>query len=396
MNKITYASLMLAAISTSIPAAAQESVADTTARLQLEQLRLAVEKARLEPLTTLASQNGSSASIEGQADTAEAFTLKHAVYRQALAQLVGNLGASPGEKVLVVFGSKPPSLNQWFTFQANAIAVRAALIKARADWDKAQSKKVPPRYWAGTVAAPLTILGTVISLLRSDSVIKGSAITVDDAALGTMLAEKLGANYAAENLFDLTMSRDGDRKADTLLRDASKTATPTSVESAYDKAAEALAEYNANKDKLPDLAKSGDKGAEAKIAAGNNLIAAIAAYDALKANLLSSTDGITNAAHIEHQRALASDTPGITILYILSHSAALTSVTKKSVFGGLRSTPATLRMATRIDYVWMKNKTGTRSAVTCLTKAIKFDTIQRDGMLTKDSASAETEVDCKP
>lgn len=379
------------------PAIAQEKdLATQKTEQEIEKLKMEVQKGQLDALTTVRALSGPTATVTTPTDTAEAMNFKYAVYDQAVEKLAIDIKTSGYPEPTIVFGTTPPSISAWLSHEENAKAAARALALATSTWkdSKALKRKVDSGFKAAGVIAALPIISAVVSTLvsaiRVDTTIQGAPLKAEEASLSAMLMNHLRANGYKISFADFMPSRHKAAEADikTLLdrmivydpntgQRGNLEALRTNALAAYEN--EFLPQKKALEAELKQAVNANDAGnvarLRAKITAGENLATALGLYNIIKDGLLASTNGVVNATQIVRLREFAeADGNKRPVLYILSKEAALTAVTKKGLFVGWRSTPATLRVGLRIDYLLVGNQPK-RGSVTCLSERTKFDLI---------------------
>lgn len=358
------------------PAAAQ-TIAEQKAQVDLE-------KARLDEIATArAALVGSNATstLNTPDKTAEVSALRDAAYGAAAAVLAARFEESVPQanrsnaRPLLVYGSAPPSVTLWLKFREDKIAAEDAIKKAKGEWDKVTEKR------PGDLRAPLILpallpalgaVGTVLSLLRTDSVISGTSIKAEDGYLSALLLPTL--KTAFPNLDDSTGYRIGSDGGDDAHELLGKP---------FEDDCTLVRKLADTPFKPPEKPTDADK---AKTLALKSLGSAADGCEKLKATLLTDLNGLALATVIKEQRSIAlGDYATRPLFYVVAQDAALTTITKKNLLTGLRSTPATLTARLRISYLILTGKQGEpripvakRGNVVCEAVRVKFDAMIAD------------------
>lgn len=219
-----------------------------------------------------------------------------------------------------------------------------------------------------------TKLGTFIAPIAVDAVIStiSSLLKTDYGVAGTKLAPTADATRA---IIIVALS---DEQIPLRLPEFQVAGEPTAVKARLDelaplqKAASVL--YHDNY--LKRLAAAGgtpDKLDAAIASAGANLATALADYDALVKSLYMPVGAVLPAVEIERQRSLALAGAKQPFLYVTSFVSTLSAVTKKGLFTGIRSTPASLRAASTIDFTLAAGTEANPGKVVVVTPVVAFD-----------------------
>ena len=392
MRSVLFASVLAACLSQ--PISAQESLADQKTQLEIERLEQQVRAAELEALATIRAINGSSATVDTPAETAESMTAKYLVYDQAFNALAKKIPAEvSGAEPVIVFGTEPPSLSAWFVHDENAKNTAKALLASLRQWSSVRTPGEEISY-ALAPALAASIISTVVALVRVETTIQGSALKAEEATLEGLLSSNLADGNYAIRFDEFEPSRDGLAHVDELLERELEIISGPASYGVPDKVSlknlkdRAVAAYQ--KQFLPNkseweaqLATAVEEGNASKaeklraaLSGGSNLATSITLFNKLQTGLLASTKGALNATHIVRVRDLAQSNSNVErpIIYILSHEAALTTLTRKGALLGLRSIPATVRVGTRIEYLYAGSVLK-RGSVACLSDRTNIDRV---------------------
>lgn len=272
--------------------------------------------------------------------------------------------AAATEPLVVVQGSQAPSIAQWQSFNRMSAELERELKLVAQDWKTvtAGSAGGGGGTKLGTFIAP-TAVGAVISTISS-------LLKTDYGVTGTKLAPTADAMRA------IIIGALSDEQIPLKLPEFQVAGEPTAVKTRLDelaplqKAASAL--YH--DDYLKRLAAAGgkpDKLDAAIASAGANLATALADYDALVKALYTPVAAVLPAVEIERQRSLAGAKQPF--LYVTSFTSTLSAVTKKGLFTGIRSTPASLRVASTIDFKLAAGTDANPGKVVVVTPVVAFD-----------------------
>ena len=292
-----------------------------------------------------------------------------------------------------MFGTEPPSLSPWFVHDENAKNTAKALLASLREW---QSVRTPgeEKNYAMAPALVASAISTVVALVRVETTIQGSALKAEEATLAGLLSSNLANEHYAIRFDEFQPSRDGLAHVNELLeRELEIISGPAnygvpdivSLKKLNDRAVAAYQEqFLPNKPEweaqLAAAVAAGNASEARKLRAalsgGSNLATSLTLFNKLQTGLLASTEGVLNATHIVRLRDLAQPNTNAKrpIIYILSHEAALTTLTRKGALLGLRSIPATVRVGTRIEYLYVGNVLK-RGSVACLSDRTNIDRV---------------------
>lgn len=358
------------------PCAAQEAASSEKDDVALAAARQALDAARqkqlLDALAAVKQTTEGKAAVTDAAATAEGLLVGDVGMRSAALKMADQVvtwrSAHTGadKPLLVVLGAQAPSIAQWQAFDRASLELKERLGLVAKDWATVTGPAPGGGGGTklGTFIAPLagvTLVTTLASLLKMDFGIAGTRLAPSSDATRAIVIWALSARAVPLKLPDLAIAGE-----------------PTGVKSRLDELAplQKTVAGHYHDDYLKRLAASGgkpDKLDAAVAAAGANLATALADYDALVKTLYTPAGSSLPAVEIERQRLIAGSISTQPVLYVTSFSAALTAVTKKGLFTGIRSTPASLRVAGTIDFVIALDQSAEPRRAVYLSPTIAFD-----------------------
>ena len=358
----------------------KDAIALETARQALDAAR---QKQLLDALAAIKQPTEGKATIAGEpAATAEGLMLSDYGMRKAaktMADRVRTLGTgiSAQSPLMVVIGGQAPSIAQWQSFDRMATLLEENLKQVAADWKtanaavgEAEEGGTPIKIAMIPSGAALGIVSTVVSLLKTDYGIAGSKLAPTGEATRAIVVGALSEAGVAMAFPEYQIA-----------------ITPTGIKTrlAQLEPLRSVALRLYHDDYLKQLAKAGGKldKEPAKVAAGTNLGVVLADYDALVKSLYTPVGGVLPAVEVERQRLLAEKSAAQTILYVTSSSSNLSAVTRKGFLTGSRSTPASLRVSSSIDFVVVKGTSTKVEHVTFDTGSVPFDEVGFTGRVAK-------------
>lgn len=373
------AGLLIAIVAMLVIATASQTAAQSTAadakivaetekiRADIEKVRADTEKSRTDAQKVMIDALAGAKTSFGSTTTttlengAEALLLNRLAIQQAVDELgrvvTSKRAADKNAQMIIVIGSQPPGIGDWLSFVQTLKLLKQNLREASLDWAEAKKPDPPaqgmkPHFGPISVSTAITAATTIASLFRSDITLTGSAMTLDDQQLLTMLDAKFNPDADPANS-GLAMIRSI----------ATVTAQVDDLDAVYQHARTDYRDYLEQAPKDPK-APQGIRGV-----AGAKLATVIADYDGFVAALYKSVNGVSPAMALEFQSRLATGTAP-PVLYIRSHKAALTLETRKNLGTGFGTVPTWARATATLaySYVGVKRHSGVISCITGRTR----------------------------
>lgn len=337
--------------------AAEKAEADLEkVKLEIEKLGVDIGKSRIDSdnaaLAALRSVPNAGASFSDAGKTAELTLLRRALAAGAAAKLAdvlnGKVPASTGIKPRIVFGTTPPSIDQWLAFKEKRDKLYKGLANANDAWDSATSSRLSFVAISGVIA----LTATILPMLKTETAMIGFESKLDATEVQYVMRSALDAKgYGAD---------DSDLRIPDAVEARRKLLDP--VTGAYQTAKANLKEFH-------DF----EKPTPRQEAVSNALKALLTTYESLETALESQDKGIISAVSILRQRDLAEDLANQPLVYVVDTKLGLTAMTKKGFFTGIfGEVPAYAYGVAMFDYVILPlNGQVSRGTVTCKMKKRK-------------------------